>query len=319
MSDLRVVYLSGGVGGARLLEGLARALPAESLTAIVNVGDDFEHLGLSICPDIDTVLYTLCGLADLKRGWGLQDESFRALQLVSRYGGETWFQLGDMDLGTHLMRTQLFSQGHSLTQITQRFARALDIGCSVLPMSNDRLRTRIETAHEGTLSFQDWLVRRRGAPQVVGVTFDGVARPTPEVLDALASADLVIVGPSNPYVSIDPILSMPDVCTAVAKLKVVAVSPIVGGRAVKGPLAEMIPTLGQRSASAGAVAAHYAPLLSGIVVELGDEPSVQSVPVLGTATIMRTADDRLRLAQAVLRFAEQLSCAPGAGAVNDDA
>ena len=311
MSELRVVYLSGGVGGARLLEGLARALPAASLTAIVNIGDDFEHLGLSICPDIDTVLYTLSGLADLKRGWGLRDESFRALELVSRYGGESWFQLGDMDLGTHLMRTQWLSEGHSLTTITQRFARALDVGCSVLPMSNDRLRTRIETAHEGTLSFQDWLVRRRGVPEVVGVTFEGTARPSPEVLQALARADLLIIGPSNPYVSIDPILSMPDVRTAIAKLKVVAVSPIVGGRAVKGPLADMIPTLAKRSASAGAVAAHYGSLLSGMVVELGDEPSVHDLPVEGTATIMRTADDRLRLAQAVLQFAERISRTPG--------
>jgi LPPG:FO 2-phospho-L-lactate transferase len=307
MKARRVVYLSGGVGGARLLDGLARALPAESLTAIVNVGDDFEHLGLYICPDLDTVLYTLSGMADAKRGWGLLDESFRALELARRYGGEDWFQLGDMDLGTHIMRTHLMRQGQSLTQVTQRFARALGVGCNVLPMSDEPLRTLIETAHEGTLSFQDWLVRRRGAPEVAGVRFHGSAHATPEVLAAVDAAELVVIGPSNPYVSIDPILSLPGLQHALVQRIVVAVSPIVGGRAVKGPLAGMIPTLAGRTASAGAVAAHYAPFLTGMVVERGDEASVQRAAVLGTATVMRDADDRLSLARAVIAFADQVS------------
>lgn len=307
MKAKRVVYLSGGVGGARLLEGLARALPGACLTAIVNVGDDFEHWGLTICPDIDTVLYTLGGKADLTRGWGLHDETFRALHHMRLYGSDDWFQIGDADLAMHVMRSEHLRQGHTLTQITRDVARALGVAVDVLPMSNDRLRTRIDTRSEGTLAFQDWLVRRGGVPEVAAVRFEGNAAPTPEALAAIEAADFVVIGPSNPYVSIDPILSLGPLREAVSRKPVVAVSPIIAGRAIKGPLANMIQSLAQRSPSAGAIAAHYGDLLAGIVVESGDEASVQRVRALGTATIMRSADERLQLARAVLAFAEQLS------------
>jgi LPPG:FO 2-phospho-L-lactate transferase len=301
-----VVYLSGGVGGARLLDGMARVLPAETLTAIVNVGDDLEHWGLYVCPDIDTVLYTLADLGDSQRGWGLRDESFRALEAVRRYGGSDWFQLGDRDLGTHLMRTQWLREGARLTEVTARLATALGIGCRVLPMSDDRLATCIETASEGVLAFQDWLVRRRAEPPVRRVLLRGDARPSAEVLTAIDHADLVVIGPSNPYVSVDPILALPGLRNRLARKKVVAVSPIVGGRAVKGPLAEMIPALSGRAASAGAIAEHYHGLLAGLVVERGDESSVRGVAVLPTNTVMKTARHRSELAAQVLAFAEEL-------------
>jgi LPPG:FO 2-phospho-L-lactate transferase len=303
----RVVYLSGGVGGARLLEGVTQLLAPESLTTIVNVGDDFDHFGLRICPDLDTVMYTLAGLGDAQRGWGLRDESFRALELLQRYGGEHWFQLGDRDLATHLMRTHWLAQGATLTAVTARLARALGVEHPILPMSDERLETQIETTTEGTLGFQHWLVRRRGQPVVARVLFQGRAQPTPQVLAALEAAELVVIGPSNPYVSIDPILSLPGLSDKLAGRPVVAISPIVGGRAIKGPLGEMIPALAQRAASAGAIAAHYGALLTGFVVEQGDENGVSGVPVLATRTVMRTPRDRVRLARELLSFAEK-SC-----------
>jgi LPPG:FO 2-phospho-L-lactate transferase len=303
---MKVCYLSGGVGGARLLQGLARTLPAADLSVVVNVGDDFDHWGLRICPDLDTVLYMLSGLSDTRRGWGLRGDSFRALELVQRYGGENWFQLGDRDLATHLMRTQALARGETLTAVTARLAHALGIECAILPMSDQPFETHIETEDEGVLSFQHWLVRRRGAPRVRRVIFRGQAQPTPQVLAAIDGAQCVVIGPSNPYVSIDPILALPGVREHIAGKRVVAVSPIVGGRAVKGPLAEMIPALAGREPSAGAIAAHYATLLSGLVVEHGDEASVQDVRVLATQTVMHDARDRARLAHAVLAFAESL-------------
>ncbi|MFI5309403.1 MAG: 2-phospho-L-lactate transferase [Polyangiales bacterium] len=305
-SFAHVVYLSGGVGGARLLDGLARALPPAGLTAIVNVGDDFEPFGLYVCPDIDTVLYTLSGVGDQKRGWGLRAESFRALHAVQNLGGPDWFQLGDRDLGTHLVRTQWLRDGQTLTAVTHRLARALGVGPTVLPMCDEPLRSEIETASEGTLGFQDWLVRRRGQPRVARVHFRGEARPTAEVMNTLERAELVVIGPSNPYVSIDPILALPGLRAALERKRVVAVSPIVAGQAVKGPLAEMIPTLAGRAPSAGAIAAHYGGLLAGMVVEQGDEASVEGLPVLGTRSVMLTRRDRARLAREVLSFAETL-------------
>jgi LPPG:FO 2-phospho-L-lactate transferase len=303
---MSVAYLSGGVGGARLLQGLARVVPASSLSVIVNVGDDFDHWGLRVCPDLDTVLYVLSGLSDMQRGWGLRGETFRALELVRRYGGEDWFGLGDRDLATHVMRTQWLRAGETLTAITERLSRGLGVACRVLPMSDDRLETLIETESEGVLGFQHWLVRRRGEPRVKRVRFAGDARPSDAVMRALEAAELIVIGPSNPYVSVDPILSLPGVRERIAGKRVVAVSPIVGGRAIKGPLGEMIPALAGRDASAGAIAAHYGALLSGIVVEHGDEGSVQGTRVLAAKTVMKTARDRLQLAKTVLGFAESL-------------
>jgi LPPG:FO 2-phospho-L-lactate transferase len=298
-----VVALSGGVGGARLAYGLSRVLDPEALTVVVNTGDDFIHWGLAISPDLDTVMYTLADLSDDERGWGLRGETFSALDGVRQYGGEDWFMLGDRDLATHLVRSEAMSRGDTLTQVTARLSAALGIGARILPMADEPCRTMIDTEAHGTLPFQQWFVRHR-APAVKRVWFEGDPAPTPAVLSAIEAAELVVIGPSNPFVSIDPILSRPGIRDAIARRPVVAVSPIVGGKAVKGPLAEMLPALANEAPSAGAIARHYGSLLTGFVVERGDEAA--KVPVHATGTVMRTKDDRVRLAREVLAFAETL-------------
>jgi LPPG:FO 2-phospho-L-lactate transferase len=299
---MRVTALSGGVGGARLLDGLHAEL-GDSLTAIVNTGDDLEHWGLQVSPDVDTVLYTLSGLADEARGWGLVDETFRALEMMRRFGGEDWFALGDRDLAIHLTRTRALAAGETPTAITARLARALGVRARILPMADAPCRTRIDSDGQ-SLPFQEWFVRLRAQPRVDRVWFDGEPPPAPGVLEALDEADVVIIGPSNPYVSIDPILSRPGVRAALTRKPAIAVSPIVGGRAVKGPLARMIGELDGREASADAVAAHYGVLVRGWVIEHGD--TVEG-PAYATATVMRDRDDRRRLAREVLEFARSLA------------
>jgi LPPG:FO 2-phospho-L-lactate transferase len=301
-----VVFLSGGVGGARLLHGMAQVLAPEALTAIVNTGDDFVHWGLSVSPDLDTVMYTLSGLADETRGWGLSDESFRARDMMARYGAPQWFQLGDRDLATHLVRSEALARGERLTTLTARLCEAVGVGCRVLPMCDGARRTWVDTEAHGTLGFQEWLVEHR-APAVSRVRFEGETRPTSEVLHALERADLIVIGPSNPYVSIDPILTLEGVRERVAQKRVVALSPIVRGRAVKGPLADMLVRLASAEPSPAAIAAHYAPLLSGIVVEQGDASAALALPQREARTVMGGAADRARLAREVLAFAEQLS------------
>lgn len=305
----RVVCLSGGVGGARLLHGLARALPADALTVIVNTGDDFRHWGLHISPDLDTVMYTLSGLGHEERGWGLAVESFGALEMVRRYGGEDWFALGDRDLGTHLVRTEALARGEALSTITARLFRGLGVETRVLPMADAPCRTMIDTEADGTLPFQEWFVRRRTAPAVKRVWFDGTRTPAPGVVEAIEAADLCVIGPSNPYVSVDPILAMDGVRAAMEGRPVVALSPIVGGRAVKGPLAEMIRALRGEDASPGAIVRHYAGLLRGIFVEEGDEASAREAgcAVRGGRTVMTDRAESLRLAREVLDFAASLA------------
>jgi LPPG:FO 2-phospho-L-lactate transferase len=308
---MKVVALSGGVGGARLLDGLARGLPPGDLVAIVNTGDDFVHLGLHVSPDLDTVMYTLAGLAHEERGWGLADESFAGLAMVQRYGGPDWFALGDRDLATHLLRTEALRAGVPLSAVTARLCQALGLGHPVLPMSDAPIGTLIETRSEGTLPFQEWFVRRRARPAVRAVRFAGPRTPGPGVIEAIERCDVAIVGPSNPYVSIDPILSLDGVHTALGRKPLVVVSPIVGGAAVKGPLAEMIRDLTGSPASAAAVVRHYGSLARGAVVERGDEAAITasnpSIPVLGTSTVMKSKDDRLRLAREVLAFAAEVA------------
>lgn len=301
---MKVVALSGGVGGARLVDGLATALPAEDLTVVVNTGDDFEHWGLWISPDLDTVMYTLAGLADETRGWGLVDERWDVLDAMRRLDGEQWFQLGDRDLATHLVRTKALRGGRPLSAVTADLCRALGVGPRVLPMCEAPAPTTLRTADGETLDFQVWLVRERGRPTVAAVQLGGDGRPAPGVLEAIRACDVVIVPPSNPYVSIDPILRLAGVADALRAVPVVAVSPIVGGKAVKGPLAAMIPALADRPPSAAAVAAHYGDLLDGFVCERGDGGGID-VPVLETDTIMRDRPTRARLAEAVLAFAER--------------
>jgi LPPG:FO 2-phospho-L-lactate transferase len=298
-----VVALSGGVGGARLLRGLARVLPEAALTAVVNTGDDFEHWGLHVSPDVDTVMYSLAGLAHEERGWGLAVETFGALEAMRRYGEEGWFAIGDLDLSTHLARTCGLARRETLTAITARLCHALGVRARVLPMSDQRRRTMIETRDSGTLDFQTWFVRNHAEPVIERIWFDGIARATPSVFEAIARAEIVIIGPSNPYVSIDPILSLPGVRDALFERPVVAVSPIVGGRAVKGPLAAMISTLDGVAPSAAAVAAHY-PRLRGIVVENGD--TVSGIPFHATNTIMKNIADSESLAREVLAFAKSI-------------
>ncbi|MFI5296622.1 MAG: 2-phospho-L-lactate transferase [Polyangiales bacterium] len=307
-----VVVLSGGVGGARFAHGVSRALPPESLTVVVNTGDDFEHWGLSISPDLDTVMYTLADLADEARGWGLTGETFRALDAMKRYGGDDWFGLGDADLATHLIRSQALRSGESLTAITRRLCRANGVFAQIVPMSDGPCRTLIETAEHGTLPFQQWFVKHR-APAVHAVRFDGDPVAAPEAVAAIERADVILIGPSNPYVSIDPILTRPGLRAAMSGKVVVAVSPIVRGLAVKGPLAEMIPALAQRAPSPVAIAQHYDGLVTAMVVERGDEDAFAAldvagrrVGVLASDTVMRSRADSLRLAREVLDFATGL-------------
>lgn len=305
MSAARLVYLSGGVGGARLAHGLYGALEPGQLTCVVNTGDDLLHWGLHVAPDLDTMLYTLADVADIERGWGLQGETFEALARVKRYGGDDWFALGDRDLATHIMRSDWLRSGQTLTQVTQRLASALGITATLLPMTDASCETMIDT-DAGTLAFQRWLVAERGLPLVRRVWSRGATEASPEVHAALERATLVVVGPSNPYVSVDPILALRGVRERLRELPVLAVSPIVHGRAVKGPLAGMLETLGQTSASARSIAQHYGSLLAGFVVERGDEADISGPAVLATDTLMHTRADSRALAERVLGFAREL-------------
>lgn len=300
-----VVFFSGGVGGARLLQGMAQVLPPAALTAIVNTGDDLVHWGLNVSPDLDTVLYTLAGIADDARGWGLRDETFHALAAMQQLGEESWFSLGDRDLATHMTRTQALARGETLTQVTARLCRSLGVAQRVLPMCDQPRPTEIATHQKGLLAFQEWLVKER-APRVQSVHFEGEPDASAEVLAALSAADLIVIGPSNPFVSVDPILSLRGVRERIAGKRVLAVSPIVQGRAVKGPLADMIGSLLGRAPSAAAVAGHYGSLLSGFVVEHGDEADLGELPVLATSTVMKSSAERAELARQVLAFAQQL-------------
>jgi LPPG:FO 2-phospho-L-lactate transferase len=303
----RVVALSGGVGGARLVDGLAAALPAEALTVVVNTGDDFDHWGMHIAPDLDTVMYTLSGLADEKQGWGVAGETFEALAMVERYGAPAWFKLGDRDLATHIVRTEAMRSGRSLSDVTQQLFRALGVAQRVMPMADGLRQTHIATSTMGVLSFQQWLVGQRGAPPVDEVRFDGTATPAPGVIVAIEAAELVVIAPSNPYVSVDPMLTLDGVRESMAGRPTIGVSPIVGGKAVKGPLADMIPRLANRPASASAVASHYGGLLDAFVVAPGDAADVDGPRAFETDIIMHDRADRARLAAEVLGFAEAIA------------
>ncbi len=308
----KIVALAGGVGGAKLVDGLTQCLPPEQLVTIVNVGDDFDHLGLRICPDLDTVCYTLAGKANPATGWGRAGETWHALESLGEIGGPTWFRLGDRDLGAHLERTRRLRAGEPLSKITQDFCRSWGIQFTVLPASDDSVPTWVYT-DEGELPFQEYFVHRQCHPRVSGFRFAGVeaAQPAPGVLDALRKAKLVILCPSNPWVSVAPILGIPGIQEAVAARTVIAVSPIIGGEAVKGPAAKMYRELGIQP-SAQAVANHYGSLLAGFVLDLVDQGQVEGLrreglEVLAVATLMETQADRARLARQVLNFGDQVS------------
>ena len=307
-----VVALCGGVGGAKLVHGLSMALAPSDLTVIVNTGDDFRHLGLHICPDLDSVLYALGGLSDPVRGWGRRDESWSFMEALRGLGAESWFQLGDRDLALHVERTWRLAQGAALSEVTAHLCRALGIAVRVLPMSEDPVRTRVLTV-EGWLDFQEYFVRRQCQPAVRDFAFAGAesARPQPDALAALERADLraIIICPSNPFVSIAPILAVPGVRDAVhrAAAPVIAVTPIIAGKAIKGPAAKMMAEL-DLEVSAAAVAQRYAELLDGFVIDETDvaPSSAAATRFFSAATLMSTAADRLRLAQQVLRAADVL-------------
>lgn len=316
MSAMKVLALSGGVGGAKLALGLARTLPPENLTIVANTGDDFTHLGLRICPDIDTVVYTLSDLADRERGWGRQDESWNFMAALGQLGGEDWFNLGDSDLAMHVARTEALAQGRSLSDVTDTIAGRLGIGPAILPMTDDPVATVVETP-DGPLAFQHYFVRDRCAPVVSGFRFDGIeaALPNPVLMSLLDAdaLDAVIVTPSNPFVSIDPILSLTGVRAAIDAVgaPVVAVSPIVGGQAIKGPAAKMMAELGM-PATATAVARHYADLVDGFVIDHADADARDEIAELGlrvlvTQTVMADLDDRKNLAVDCCEFARDLA------------
>ncbi|HLD93463.1 MAG TPA: 2-phospho-L-lactate transferase [Anaerolineales bacterium] len=308
---MKIVALAGGVGGAKMAEGLAHVLPAIDLTVVVNTGDDFEHFGLTICPDLDTVCYTLAGLANLETGWGRADESQNALREAALLGGPTWFSLGDRDLGTHLERTRRLNAGDSLSAITADFCRAWGIEARVLPMSDQPARTIVDT-DQGELPFQEYFVAHACEPRVRGFRFAGVeqAKPAPGVLDEIATADLAVICPSNPWVSVAPILAVPGIREAIAEKVVLAVSPIIGGKAVKGPAAKMFSELGIEP-SALAVAQYYKDLLRGFVFDEVDSAHSTAIHELGimpfaAATIMQDRADRARLAGQVIDFGRRL-------------
>lgn len=308
---MRVTALAGGVGGAKLAHGLDMALPSGSLTVIVNTGDDFEHLGLMISPDVDTVTYTLAGLADPEKGWGRADESWDCLETLAELGGPTWFQLGDRDLALHLERTRRLKAGDRLSAITHDFCKTWEVHSTVLPMSDDRVATVVKS-EQGELAFQTYFVALRCEPEVRGFRFEGVesAKPAPGVLEAIDACDLVVFCPSNPWVSLDPILSIAGIAEAVRQKTVIGVSPIIAGRALKGPAARMYQQLGLE-ASAAAVAQHYREYLDGFVLDQSDLELESVVEQLGikacvTQTVMHDIEERKRLAQTILDFALQL-------------
>jgi len=309
----RVVALSGGVGGAKLACGLYGVLPPDALSVIVNTGDDFEHLGLRVCPDLDTVAYTLGGLANPATGWGRAEESWAFLGALGDLGGDTWFRLGDRDLAVHVERTRRLRAGETLTAVTAAFARAFGIGAAILPMCDEAVETRVRT-DRGWLAFQDYFVRLRCEPAARALAYAGAteARPTAAVLAALRQPALeaVIICPSNPYLSIDPILAVPGIRALLEKTPapVIAVSPIIAGRAVKGPTAKIMTELGI-DASAASIGRHYGTLIDGFITETGDADEAASAlacPVKGLRTLMTGAADRQGLARAALDFAREL-------------
>jgi LPPG:FO 2-phospho-L-lactate transferase len=297
---VRVALLSGGVGGARFARGLVSAVASSDVTVIGNVGDDVDVLGLAVSPDLDSIVYTLAGLHDEERGWGRAGETWEALGTVSALGGEDWFRLGDRDLGLHLVRTQALRAGEPLSAVTAQIARALGIEAAILPATDDRLRTWIDTP-AGSFPFQEWFVARRHRDDVDAVRFEGDASPAPGVLDALARADAIVIAPSNPYVSIWPILAVQGIREALATRRVpcVAVSPLVGGRAVKGPADRMLARMAGGTTPEH-VAGCYAGLIDALVVDESDPSGPLAVRRVVARTLMTDLDASRRLAEAVL-------------------
>jgi LPPG:FO 2-phospho-L-lactate transferase len=307
-----VVALCGGIGGAKLALGLYRILEAGTLTVIVNTGDDFEHLGLHISPDLDTVLYTLGGVADPDRGWGRANETWNFMDALGQLGRNSWFRLGDRDLAMHVLRTTWLRNGKNLSDFTSQSAHALGISAKILPMTDHAVRTIVETV-EGDLAFQDYFVRRRCEPAVKRVRFDGAAqaKPSAEAINALSGSNVraIVICPSNPYLSIDPILAVPGIRRAIknATAPVIAVSPIIGGNAVKGPTAKIMRELG-RAVNTQTILAHYRDLIDALVIDESDgrDTAGISTPIMATRTKMENLPDRIRLGREVIAYSATL-------------
>lgn len=302
---MKITLLAGGTGGTKLAHGFAMLGERVNLTVVANVGDDAEFHGLHVSPDIDALLYTLAGLADAERGWGVRADTHTAHDMLVRYGAPDWFTIGDADLATSVERTRRLREGERLTDATAAMAHALGIGARILPATDDRYRTTLET-DEGVLDFQEYFVKHRQEPEVRAVRFDGDAAPTPELLESIADAALVVIGPSNPLVSIGPILELPGVREALAEARApkVAMSPIVGGRALKGPADRMLASMGHESSAVG-VARLYTGLVDRFVLDEEDAALAPQIGALGMAvdvlpTVMRAESDRGRLAASVL-------------------
>jgi LPPG:FO 2-phospho-L-lactate transferase len=302
----RYTVLTGGVGGAKLVDGLYRLLPPNSLTAIVNTGDDFRHFGLPISPDIDTLLYTLSGKSNQALGWGREGETWNFMAALTSLGGENWFNLGDADLALHILRGAALAAGEPLSAIIARFAKAWELQLSILPMSNDNVATWVET-DEGLLAFQRYFVERQCAPKVRAVRFEGAdnAAPAPGVIDAIMESEAVFIAPSNPWLSVDPLLAIPAIRAALktTRAPVIAVSPLIEGKSVKGPTAKLMGELGL-AVTNHSIAAHYGDWLDGLVVH-GDDEAPDELMIARTDTLMTSPTDRERVARAALELAAQ--------------
>ena len=316
MTLQKVVTLCGGIGGAKLALGLYHVLPPDGLTVVVNTGDDFEHLGLSVSPDLDTVIYTLAELDNPETGWGRRNETWTFMQTLESLGGASWFQLGDGDLALHVERTRRLNNGETLSSITADVAARWGVTAEILPMSDQAVRTIIES-EDISLGFQEYFVARRCVPKVTGISFQGVdgASAGTGVLQAIASplTEAIVICPSNPYLSVDPLLALPGLRLAIANAQapVIAVTPIIGGRAVKGPAAKIMEELGL-PVSPITVAHHYTGLIDGFVLDQTDVELKEDigVPVYMTNTLMRNLDDKIALARAVCAFALDLEADP---------
>jgi LPPG:FO 2-phospho-L-lactate transferase len=309
---LKIVALAGGVGGARMVHGLAQVLPDNHLTVIVNVGDDFEHCGLKICPDLDTVCYTLAGLANPITGWGRKAESWQVLNTIRLLGGPSWFNLGDLDLAVHLERTRRLQDGQNLSQITRDFCKVWEITTKVLPATDDQVQTKVLTK-QGELPFQEYFVKLGCKPEVQGFRFEGInqSTPSPGVFKEIATADVILLCPSNPWVSLDPILNIPGITKAIKQTilhgtRCVAVSPLIGGKAFKGPAAKMFTELGY-TPSAFVVALHYREILTDFIFDNVDRQQLEEIKNLNirpwmTDILMRDEQDRKRFAEEVISY-----------------
>ena len=310
-----ILALSGGVGGAKLAHGLARIFDPEELTIAVNTGDDFVHLNYYICPDLDSVIYKLAGINDRERGWGIRSETWNFMESLKEIGGEDWFQLGDKDLATHIERTRRLSEGQTLSQVTKALCQHYNVNHYIVPMTDHRVGTIVDT-REGDFFFQDYFVRLRCQPIFTGVHYKGMetATPSPKLEKTLINPQLraVIICPSNPFVSIDPILNIPGVRESLkaAKVPIVAVSPIVGGKAIKGPAAKMMDEVGLPSSALG-IAKHYGNLIDGLIIDKKDSELVDAVSATGIdvrvkQTLMESDEDEKELAFEAIKFAELL-------------